>query len=157
MAFGGKAQMSHELDEMDRKILTLLKHDARLPYADIGKKVHLSAPAVHARVKKMEGSGVILRHTISMSPEALGSSLCAFIRIARSKGLSAPVAEALLKIKQVEECHSTAGEDCLFVKVRVRSSLELSKILDQIRAIEGIDRTITSVVLETHFERGLQP
>lgn len=149
--------MSQSLDEMDRKILTLLKQDARCPYADIGKKVHLSAPAVHARVKKMESSGVILKHTIAVSPELLGSSLCAFIRIARSKGLSGPVAEALLKIKQVEECHSTAGEDCLFVKVRVTSSIELSKILDQIRAIEGIDRTITSVVLETHFERGLQP
>lgn len=149
--------MSQELDDVDRKILTLLKGDARLPYADIGKKVHLSAPAVHARVKKLESSGVILKHTISLSPEKMGSGLCAFVRIARSKGLGAPVAEALLKIKQVEECHSTAGEDCLFVKVRVTSSLELSRILDQIRAIEGIDRTITSVVLETHFERGLSP
>jgi len=149
--------MSQELDEMDRKILSLLKHDARIPYVDIGKRVHLSAPAVHARVKKMEAQGVIQRHTISLSPEALGSSLCAFIRIARSKGLSAPIAEAFIKIKQIEECHSVAGEDCILVKLRVQNSLELSKILDQIRQIEGIDRTVTAVVLETHFERGLQP
>jgi Lrp/AsnC family leucine-responsive transcriptional regulator len=157
MAFGKEGKMSLDLDEMDRKILGLLKQDAQIAYAEIGKKVHLSAPAVHARVKKMESQGVIQKHTITISPEALGSSLCAFIRIARSKGLAAPVAEAFLKIKQIEECHTTAGEDCLFVKVRVQNSLELSKILDQIRQTEGIDRTITSVVLETHFERGLTP
>lgn len=146
-----------ELDEMDRKILGLLRHDSQTPYADIGKKVHLSAPAVHARVKKMQNAGVILRHTIVVDPNALGSSLCAFIRITRNRGLSAPIAEAFLKVKQIEECHSVAGEDCLMVKLRVGSSLELSKILDQIRQIEGIDRTVTVVVLETHFERGLQP
>ncbi len=149
--------MSHELDEMDRKILTLLKQDCRIPYADIGKKVHLSAPAVHARVKKMEKEGVILKHTIQISPEALGTNLCAFIRIGRSRGLAAPIADAFSKIKQIEESHSTAGDDCMFVKLRVKSSLELAKILDQIRQIEGIDRTTTAVVLESHFERGLQP
>lgn len=149
--------MSQEIDDVDRKILSLLKQDARMPYADVGKKVHLSAPAVHARVKKLEGAGVLLRHTIDMNPEKLGSGLCAFIRIARSKGLAAPLAEALRKVKEVQECHSTAGEDCMFVKVRAASSLELSRILDQIRAIDGIDRTVTSVVLESHFERGLTP
>lgn len=149
--------MSHEIDEVDRKILGLLKGDARMPYADIGKKVHLSAPAVHARVKKLEAAGVLLKHTIEMDPARMGSGLCAFIRIARNKGLSAPVAEALRKVKEVQECHSTAGEDCMFVKVRTTSSLELSRILDQIRSIDGIDRTVTSVVLESHFERGLTP
>lgn len=157
MAFSEEAGVASEIDEVDRKILTLLKQDARLPYADVGKKVHLSAPAVHARVKKLEAAGVIRRHTIDMDADQLGSGLCAFVRIARSKGLGAPVAEALLKIREVQECHSTAGEDCLFVKVRATSSLELARILDQIRSIDGIDRTITSVVLETHFERGLTP
>lgn len=157
MAFSQAREEPVELDEVDRKILGLLKQDARLPYADIGRKVHLSAPAVHARVKKMETNGVITRHTIAMDPTALGSSLCAFIRITRNRGLSKPIAEAFLKIKQIEECHAVAGEDCLMVKLRVKSSLELSKILDEIRQIEGIDRTVTAVVLETHFERGLQP
>lgn len=149
--------MNQEIDEVDRKILGLLKQDARMAYADVGKKVHLSAPAVHARVKKLETAGVLLRHTIEMNPEKLGAGLCAFIRIARNKGLASPVAEALRKVKEVQECHSTAGEDCMFVKVRATSSLELSRILDQIRSIDGIDRTVTSVVLESHFERGLTP
>lgn len=145
------------LDDVDRKILSLLKQDARIPYSEIGKKVNLSAPAVHARVKKLEAQKVITNYTVTLQPEALGSSLCAFIRLAKSKGTSASLAEAFFKIKQIEECHSVAGEDCIVIKLRVQSSLELSKILDRIREVEGIDRTITAVVLETHFERGLQP
>jgi Lrp/AsnC family leucine-responsive transcriptional regulator len=144
------------LDETDRKILSLLKENAQLPYAEIGKKVGLSAPAVHARVKKMELKA-IARYTVDLVPEAVGAPLCAFIRIQRNRGLSEEIAQAFLKIKQIEECHSVAGEDCLMVKLRVASSLELSKILDEIRAIEGIDRTVTAVVLETHFERGFRP
>lgn len=145
------------VDELDRKILSLLKNDARLSFAEVGEKVHLSAPAVHARVKKMEKSGVILRHTLDLAPDAMGAPLCAFIRIVRNKGTSAVVANKLAKIKQIEECHAVAGEDCLFLKVRVSNAGELSKIIDEIRETDSVERTTTAVVLETHFERGLQP
>jgi Lrp/AsnC family leucine-responsive transcriptional regulator len=62
-----------------------------------------------------------------------------------------------MKIKQIEECHGVAGEDCIMVKLRTQSTSELSNLIDAIREIEGVDRTLTVVVLETHFERGLQP
>lgn len=145
------------VDEVDRKILSLMKQDARLSFAEIGEQVHLSAPAVHARVKKMEKNGVITRHTVDLAPDAMGTPLCAFIRVARSKGTSAVVAKKLAKIKQIEECHAVAGEDCLFLKVRVANAGELSKIIDEIRETDSVERTTTAVVLETHFERGLQP
>ena len=145
------------LDTTDRKILGLLKEDARLQYAEIGKRVNLSAPAVHARVKKMEAAGVIGRYTIDIKPESLGASLCAFVRIVKNKGSSSSISEHFHRIPQIEECHAVAGEDCIMIKLRVQSTLELSNLIDTIREIEGIDRTLTVVVLETHFERGLQP
>ena len=145
------------LDTTDRKILGLLKEDARLQYTEIGKRVNLSAPAVHARVKKMEASGVIGRYTIDIKPESIGASLCAFVRIVKNKGSSSSISEHFYRIPQIEECHAVAGEDCIMIKLRVQSTLELSNLIDTIREIEGIDRTLTVVVLETHFERGLQP
>lgn len=145
------------IDETDRKILSLLKKDSRMQYAEIGKKVNLSAPAVHARVKRMEKDAVIRGYSVDINPVALGSSLCAFVRIAKSKGLSSDLAKYLQKISQIEECHSVAGEDCVMVKLRAHSPLELSKLIENIREFETIDRTLTVVVLETHFERGLQP
>ena len=157
MAFSRTPGAAVSLDAVDRKILSLLKEDARLPYAEIGKKVNLSAPAVHARVKKLEANGVISRYSIDIKPEAVGASLCAFVRIAKSRGTSADLAKEFRKIKQIEECHAVAGEDCIMVKLRVQSTHELAKLIDGIRELEGIDRTLTVVVLETHFERGLQP
>ena len=145
------------IDETDRKILGLLRQDARMQYAEIGKKVNLSAPAVHARVKKMEKEGVVRGYSVDVSPESLGLPMCAFIRIAKSRGLSSELAKHLQKIENIEECHSVAGEDCIMIKARVQSPMELSKLIDKIRSLEAIERTLTVVVLETHFERGLQP
>lgn len=145
------------LDVTDRKILGLLKQDARIQYTEIGKHVNLSAPAVHARVKKMEANGIIGRYTIDIKPESIGASLCAFVRIVKNKGTSSSLSEHFRFIPQIEECHAVAGEDCIMIKLRVQNTLELSHLIDKIRGIEGIDRTLTVVVLETHFERGLQP
>lgn len=145
------------LDETDRKILSLLKEDSRMQFAEIGKKVNLSAPAVHARVKKMETANVIRKHTIEIDPVAVNVGLCAFVRIAVGSGTSTELAKDLAKIKQIEECHGIAGEDCVMVKLRVGSTLELSRLVDQIRGLKNIVRTLTVVVLETHFERGLDP
>lgn len=145
------------LDNTDRRILSLLKEDSRMQYAEIGKRVNLSAPAVHARVKKMESNNVIRNYTVDINPVALEADLCAFVRIQKGKGTSAEIARQLKHIKQIEECHGVAGEDCLMVKLRTSSTQELSSLIDHIRGLEGIDRTLTVVVLETHFERGLQP
>jgi len=146
-----------QVDETDRKILTLLREDSRLQFAEIGKKVHLSAPAVFARVKKMQANGVIQRFSVELNPLALDAALCAFIRIVL-KGVSTAQAIGSLKaLKEIEEAHHVAGEDCLILKVRTRDPLSLNKLLESIKLIKGIDRTVTSVVLSSEFERGITP
>ena len=145
------------LDSLDRKILSILKNDSRTPYSVIGKQVHLSAPAVHARVKKLEQNGVIEKHSIELAPEKLGANVCAFIRITKQKYSCADIATQLEKITEIEECHSVAGEDCLLAKVRTETPLALTNLLDRIRSVPGIERTVTIVVLQSHFERGTTP
>lgn len=146
-----------ELDTQDRKILSILKEDSRTPYADIGKKVHLSAPAVHARVRKLENIGVIKKHSIEIAPDKLGANVCAFVRVTRQKISCDSIADALAKFPEVEECHSVAGEDCILIKVRTSTPLALTHLLDRIRATAGVERTVTIVVLQSHFERGTAP
>ena len=69
------------LDQTDRKLSALLKEDARRKYSELGEAVHLSPPAVHERVKKLERVGTISRYTIEIDPERLGLALRAFVRI----------------------------------------------------------------------------
>jgi Lrp/AsnC family transcriptional regulator, leucine-responsive regulatory protein len=146
------------LDLLSRKLLSLLRKDARAKYADLGREVHLSAPAVFERVKKLEKSGGILRYTIDLNPKILELSLCAFVQIRLEDNVtSEEVAELLTAYKEVEECHSIAGEDCLLTKVRTPDAAGLNRLLLEMKKLPGVQRTLTTIVLSTHFERGIQP
>lgn len=141
------------IDGTDRTLLGLLSEDARRPYAELGNEVHLSAPAVHARVKKLEQSGAIRGYTIRVDAERLGKSVCSFIRILLTGGLCEKAATALEAFPEIEECYSVAGEDCILVKARTATPLELQELLQKIGRIPGFGRTVTTIVLRTHFER----
>ncbi len=144
-------------DQVNRSLLTRLKADARSSYAELGKGVHLSAPAVYERVRRMESSGVILGHTVVIDPEAIGLPFCAFVRIATEGNYRCDeIAAALGRHSEIEECHSIAGEDNLLIKVRTPSPKALEGLLTKIRQVPGIAKTLTTVVLQTRFERGVQ-
>jgi Lrp/AsnC family leucine-responsive transcriptional regulator len=145
-------------DDLSRKLLSLLRKDARSKYADLGREVHLSPPAVFERVKKLEKSGTILRYTVDLDPKKLLLSLCAFVQIRLlDDTTSEEVAELLTAYREVEECHSIAGEDCILVKVRTPDAAALSDLLLEMKKLPGVQRTLTTIVLSTHFERGIQP
>jgi Lrp/AsnC family transcriptional regulator, leucine-responsive regulatory protein len=145
-------------DDLNRKLLTLLREDARAKYAELGRSVHLSPPAVFERVKKLEKSGTILRYTVDLDPRQLELSLCAFVQIRILDDVtSEDVAERLTAYREVEECHSIAGEDCILAKVRTTDAAALNRLLLEMKKLPGVQRTLTTIVLSTHFERGIQP
>jgi len=144
-------------DPVNRKLLSLLRENARATYAEIGKRAHLSAPAVYERIRRLESAGVIQKHTVTIDPTAVGLPFCAFIRIgtAGDHGCDT-IATSLAKNPEIEECHSIAGEDTVLVKARTPSPMDLEYLIKRIRSIPGIVTTVTTVVLLTHFERGIQ-
>lgn len=157
MAFTQIQEEGPLIDETDGMILKLLSEDARRQYADLGKAVHLSAPAVHARVKKLEQMGIIRGYTIKVDPETLGKPVCAFIRIVESGTPCDDLAAELKVFPEIEECHSVAGEDCVLAKARTSTPYELEMLLKKIRQISGVQKTVTTVALRSHFERGTDP
>lgn len=144
-------------DPVNRRLLSLLREDGRATYAEIGKRVHLSAPAAYERIRRLESAGVIQKHTVTIDPAAVGLPFCAFIRIGTAGDHGCDmIASSLAKNSEIEECHSIAGEDTVLVKARTRSPVELEYLIKRIRSIPGIVTTVTTVVLLTHFERGVQ-
>jgi Lrp/AsnC family leucine-responsive transcriptional regulator len=143
------------LDDMDLKILKLLSEDSKMSYADMGLAVHLTGPAVHGRVKKMEKLGIIKNYSINIDYEKIGMPVTAFVRLQTSKKLScSDVGKRLVKFSEIEECHSVAGEDDVIIKTRTKTPLDLQHLLDNMRT-EGLsEKSISIFVLETHFERG---
>ena len=145
------------LDPVDRKILSLLRQDGRMPHAAIAKAVGLSGPAVHERVRKLEQKGVIAGYTAILEPELLDRNHVAFVMVTLSEGnefaADDPIVARICDEPDVLEFHRIAGEDCYLIKIRTATNKDLERLLRRIRLIPGVARTRTTIVLSTELER----
>lgn len=144
------------MDDIDLKLLALLQHDAKQKYADLAEVLNLSAPSVHARVKKMETSGIIENYGVRLDSSKIGLKLCAFVRVT-TEGVGSELGKSLHRFKEIEEVYSVAGEECLLLKVRTQDTSSLSTFLDELRRVKGVRKTITSIVLTTLLSRSVLP
>jgi Lrp/AsnC family leucine-responsive transcriptional regulator len=119
------------LDEVDRKIISELIEDGRVSFAELGRRVNLSSPAVAERVSRLERSGVITGYRAEIDPRALGYQLTAIVRIKPAAGRLPRIPELAAEIPQITECLRITGEDCFFMRVELRSIDELSGLLDR--------------------------
>ena len=146
-------QANIQLDDMDARILTALSGDSRRSYADVATEVGLSTAAVHERVKKMVERGVIERFSLRVDPDRVGLRFTAFVAIRNDGGVHCrEVAPRLRELPEVLELHSVAGEYDFLAKSRTTHARALEDVLYQIKAIPGVARTTSTVVLNTEFE-----
>ncbi|HIC81367.1 MAG TPA: Lrp/AsnC family transcriptional regulator [Kiloniellaceae bacterium] len=142
------------MDAMDRKLLGLLAEDATLSYKDMGERLHLSAPAVHERVKKLKKAGAITGTVARLDGAAVGRPLCAFIHMDTEGWGKSPELMAIQDDSRVEEIHAVAGDTCVILKVRCESTKALEDILHRLYQVPGMIRTQSYIVLNTYLERG---
>jgi Lrp/AsnC family transcriptional regulator, leucine-responsive regulatory protein len=147
------------IDDTDLKILDLLQGNARISNAEIARSIGLAASAVHQRIRKLEEGGVILGYETRVDPEAVGRGLASFVRVQTGEEAEAPVIlKHLAALPEVQEVHRVVGEDCFFVKVRVRGPQELAALLDDtVQRIPGVASTRTTIVLTTAKETAVLP
>jgi Lrp/AsnC family leucine-responsive transcriptional regulator len=144
------------MDEIDRKILQLLVHDGRMSFAAIGRAVRLSTPAVHHRVRQLERRGVITGYGARVSPDAIGLGLSGLVAV-ESAGRLAEIVQAVRAMPEVESCWSSAGTSDLILKVRTSDPPSMEHLLVRLRELPGVERTRTSILLDTQFEREPDP
>jgi len=142
------------LDGIDRELLTLLQTDSKVPYAELAKRLGVSASGVHKRVKRLVDEGVIKKFAAVVDPQVLGKKLKAFIGISTSPGTCGEVIAQLSKRPEVLEIHEVAGEHDLFVKLITDDTLKLNEILHEMDKIPGVNSSRTLIVLKTEKETG---
>lgn len=141
-----------ELDNKDWQLLEALQLDARLGYAELGRKVRLSAPAVAERVKRLEETGVITGYRTTVDPKRLGYGISAMIRL-RCDGLTCSRIGTLVEdIPEVLECRRLAGEDSALLHVVAMSISHLESVLDRLMKTGAGTNTTTLIVLQTPHE-----
>ena len=140
------------MEDIDRQLLALLTADGRMSFTDLGKATGLSTSAVHQRVKRLEGKGLISSYTAVLDYDRVGLPLTAFISI-RPIDASQPddSPERLRGINEIVSCWSVAGEESYILKVRVAAPVDLEVLLARIRAAANVS-TRTTIVLSTPYE-----
>jgi DNA-binding Lrp family transcriptional regulator len=142
------------MDDVDRQIVALLREDARRSYLDIGRHVHLSAPAVKRRVDKLELEGIVLGYTAIVDPKAFGWAAEAFVDLYCEGDINGEaIKRAVEREPGVISAHTVAGEASALLHVQAEDTKRLEQVLERIRAARGVTRTVTEVVLSTLFTR----
>jgi Lrp/AsnC family leucine-responsive transcriptional regulator len=138
------------LDATDRQIIVELAQNGRISFAELGRRVNLSSPAVAERMKRLVQAGVITGYRAEIDPRALGYLLTAIVRVKPAVRQLTKIAELAAEIPQIEECLRITGEDCFYMKLHLGSIEELPSVLDRF-LLYG--ETTTSIVNATPVSR----
>ncbi|APZ47718.1 ArsR family transcriptional regulator [Polaribacter reichenbachii] len=120
------------VDEIDRKLLDVLKENSRLSFADLGRKINLSPSAVRERVQKLEEFGVIQKYGIQLDQKKLGNDIEAFILLKVFPGQLVHVLEKIKTFDEIMETYRITGSQNIHLKVAVKNQLCLQKLLDEL-------------------------
>ncbi|MDR1653453.1 MAG: Lrp/AsnC ligand binding domain-containing protein [Prevotellaceae bacterium] len=148
--------MKRQIDNLDKKILSMISKNARLPFLEVSRACNVSGAAIHQRVQKLSIMGVIKGSEFIVDPYKIGYHTCAFIGIAvNDMKKYNHVATTLRNLSEVVECHSSTGKYALFIKVYAKDNRALRDVIvDKLVTIDGVSGTETLLVsLEELFVR----
>jgi len=145
------------IDEVDRKIISVLLENAQMSYAEVARKVYVSAGTVHVRMKKLQDLGVIQGAHLKINYTALGYDVKAFLGVYLEKGaLYDDVLSELQEIDEITNIDYTTGNYAMFIKILCRDTQHLRQVLhDKIQKVEGIARTETIISLNEDVNRNI--
>lgn len=152
------ADKTPDIDDLDRKILSILMNDAKTPYTDIAKQLFVSGGTVHFRMRKLEEMGIVKGSNLTVDYAMMGYDICAFLGIYLDKSsLYDDVAQELENIEEIVGAHYTTGLYNIFAKIVCRDTEHLRLVLhDKIQKIKGIQRTETFISLQESINRPIQ-
>ena len=142
-----------QLDAIDRRLLDVLRGNARLPTAAIARTLGLSRTTVQSRIERLERVGVILGYTIQVGREAGRDPIRAHVMIARTARRAASVEAALCRMHPVRALHAVSGAFDLIAMVETESVEAADRVIDLIGAVEGVERTNSMLILSTRLAR----
>jgi|SRR5579883_295070 len=138
------------LDDVDRQLLSLLRHDARMPVSALAKAAGVSRGTIQNRLDRLERDGVILGYTVRLRAPAEERPVRAFMTVAVEGNRTDEVLRALRGDPAVRALHTTNGRWDIVAELETPSLEEVDRVLGRIRQIEGISSTETSLLLSTH-------
>ncbi|MBC7796020.1 MAG: Lrp/AsnC family transcriptional regulator [Pyrinomonadaceae bacterium] len=145
------------INDIDNQILNIIQTDARISNAEIARQVGLAPSAVLERVKKLEERGIIRGYSTELDAVQVGFGLTAFVAV-RTNDCCVETDKFLAAIPEVLEVHDVAGDDSYLLKVRVKNTEDLARLLrERLKNVPSIASTKTTIVLQTIKETTALP
>ena len=137
------------MDNIDRRILTILQENARTPLKVIAEQVFLSSPAVSARIERLETAGYITGYQAQLSSAAMGYQIKAFINLEVEPSQKPEFYPYIESVPNVMECNCVTGDYSMLIEVAFRSTMELDHFINE---LQQFGRTKTQIVFSTSVE-----
>jgi DNA-binding Lrp family transcriptional regulator len=141
------------MDDLDKRLLELLTENSRSSVTSLAQRLGVARATVQDRMQKLEDEGPLRGFTVRLAPEYQRSRIGAHVMIAADPKKQAALTRALQKIHAVRALHTISGQYDLIALVQEDSTGALDTCIDAIGALDGVERTLSSIVLSTKFER----
>jgi DNA-binding Lrp family transcriptional regulator len=141
------------MDETDGRLIELLRENARAPTAGLARSLGLSRTTVQSRLERLERSGVIAGYTVRLSEAHERAQIHAYVMMTVSQKRAAAVTAAIRRLPTVRSLQSVSGPFDLIARAVAPSVAEMDTLIDTLGAIEGVERTTSSIVLSTKIDR----
>ena len=141
------------MDPIDEKLLSAMRENARISTAQLARLVGRSRTSVQSRIERLERQGVILGYGVRLGPDHDLGAVRAHVMIKVGPKEARAVTAALRAIEHVRVLHSVSGDVDLIAVAMTRSVDQMDQVIDRIGALDGVERTTSSIILSTKFER----
>ncbi|HEX3603771.1 MAG TPA: Lrp/AsnC family transcriptional regulator [Steroidobacteraceae bacterium] len=141
------------MDSIDERLLAALRENGRASTALLARLVGRSRTSVQSRIERLEKQGIITGYGVRLAPELGIGAVRAHVMIKIGPKEARTVTAALREISQVRLLHSVSGEADLIAIAAAASVAEMDQVIDRIGALDGVERTTSSIILSTKFER----
>jgi DNA-binding Lrp family transcriptional regulator len=141
------------MDSIDEKLISKLRENGRASTAELARLVGRSRTSVQSRLERLEREGVIVGYGVRVAPEHDLGAVRAHVMMKVGPKEARAVTAALQAIPQVRVLHSVSGDVDLIAIAAARSVAEMDAVIDRIGVLDGVERTTSSIILSTKFER----
>jgi DNA-binding Lrp family transcriptional regulator len=141
------------IDETDRRLIAALRDNARAPTAKIARALGLSRTTVQSRIERLERSGLIAGYTARLSDAHEAGLIRAYVMVAVAPKQAAGVVAAIRRMPAVRLLRSVSGPFDLIAEAATATAAEMDSLIDALGALEGVERTTSSIVLSTKVDR----
>jgi len=140
------------LDDLDRKIISTLQIDGRIPFSRLAKHLRVSESTIYLRIKKLRDAGVLRGFTIDIDHRKLGKDTVAYVFVKTTPRQHQRATKVIMNIVDIYEIHEITGEYQLILKIITDSRRKLNEIVRRLRRVDGVREIYVALVLQTHKE-----